>query len=73
MPADLTKRERQVLELVALGLTNRAIARQLGLRPATVKGYLESVYHKLGVENRAAAAVLWVRGEPGPASNEAAP
>lgn len=54
----LTARERQVLELVARGKENDAIALELGIAAATVAKHLEHVYEKLGVRNRTAAAAL---------------
>ncbi|MGZ4542139.1 MAG: response regulator transcription factor [Mycobacteriaceae bacterium] len=53
--AELTDREWQVLELVALGRTNRAIARTMAVSPRTVAKHLEHVYAKLNVTSRAAA------------------
>jgi DNA-binding CsgD family transcriptional regulator len=53
----LTAREAEILELVAAGLTNAAIAERLWISPGTVKKHLDNVYGKLGVANRAAAAV----------------
>jgi DNA-binding CsgD family transcriptional regulator len=52
----LTRRERQILEHVALGKENDEIALELGLASATVGKHLEHVYQKLGVPNRTAAA-----------------
>jgi two-component system, NarL family, response regulator DevR len=57
----LTPRERQVLGLLARGWTNREIAGDLGLAEKTVKNYVSMILVKLGVENRAAAAALFVR------------
>jgi len=54
----LTTRERQVLEQVAAGRGNAAIALVLGMAPATVAKHLEHAYRKLGVQNRTAAAAL---------------
>lgn len=54
--AALTAREREVLEWVAAGKTNRDIAAILGARPRTVEKHLERIYEKLGVETRTAAA-----------------
>jgi DNA-binding CsgD family transcriptional regulator len=51
--AGLTGRERQILELVALGRTNGSIARTLEVRPRTVAKHLEHIYRKLGVSGRA--------------------
>lgn len=53
--AALTDREIEVLELVAAGRTNVAIARTLQVSPRTVAKHLERIYRKLGVGNRAAA------------------
>jgi len=54
---DLTARERDVLELVAHGMTNQAIGRRLGISAKTVNTHLEHVYAKLGVSTRVAAVV----------------
>ena len=54
--ASLTARERQVLEWVAAGKTNRDIAAILGAKPRTIEKHLERIYEKLGVETRTAAA-----------------
>jgi DNA-binding NarL/FixJ family response regulator len=48
----LTPRETQVLELVADGLPNRAIATRLGVSDETVKFHLGSIFGKLGASNR---------------------
>jgi DNA-binding NarL/FixJ family response regulator len=53
--ADLTERERAVLDLVAVGLTNTEIARRLYLSEKTVRNYVSTVFAKLGVTDRAAA------------------
>jgi DNA-binding CsgD family transcriptional regulator len=60
-PAQLTERERDVLELVAQGLTNRDVARQLFISPLTVRKHLEHVYEKLGVRTRAGAVAAAFR------------
>ena len=51
----LTPRERQMLALVARGMTNREAAEQLGIGEESVKTYLERAYGKLGVSRRAEA------------------
>ena len=51
----LTDREREVLDLVAGGATNREIAERLFLSPHTIKEHTSSLYRKLGVRNRAEA------------------
>ena len=61
----MTSREREVLGLVAEGLTNKAIARQLAVSPATVKAHVERIIAKLGVTDRTQAAVLVARADIG--------
>lgn len=51
----LTTREREVLRLIADGLTHKDIAQRLFLSPLTVKWYSRQIYDKLGVKNRAQA------------------
>lgn len=53
----LTPREREVLQWVAAGKSNRDIAEILGASPRTVEKHLEHVFDKLGVETRTAAAM----------------
>jgi DNA-binding NarL/FixJ family response regulator len=53
----LTPREREVLELVATGATNREIAERLHLSPHTVKEHTSSLYRKLEARNRADAVL----------------
>ncbi|MBB6181505.1 DNA-binding response regulator [Pseudorhizobium flavum] len=53
----LTTRESEVLEWIAKGKSNRDIGEILGLSARTVNKHLEQIYVKLGVENRASAAV----------------
>ena len=57
--ANLTDRERKVLELLGEGLTNRQIAERLFLAEKTVKNYVTSVLAKLGMQRRT-QAVAWV-------------
>lgn len=54
---DLTLRERQVLQLIADGLTNKQIGVHLGLAEKTVKNYVSGLLAKLGMEHRTQAAV----------------
>jgi len=55
--SNLTTRERQVLELIAEGLTNRQIGDQLDLAEKTVKNYVSGLLAKLGMARRTQAAV----------------
>jgi DNA-binding NarL/FixJ family response regulator len=54
-PLPLSDREREVLELIAAGSTNREIAARLYLSPHTVKEHTSALYRKLGARNRAEA------------------
>jgi DNA-binding NarL/FixJ family response regulator len=56
----LSLRERQILALIADGLTNRQIGDRLTLAEKTVKNYVSSLLSKLGLEHRTQAAVLQV-------------
>lgn len=51
----LTRREREVIQLVDEGLTNAQIAAQLWISAGTVRRHLENVFAKLGVHTRTAA------------------
>lgn len=66
LPDCLTKREKGVVNLVAEGLTNRDISRQLNLSEHTVRNYLFKIYNKMGTSNRLelALSALDRRGEP---------
>ncbi|MEW6268459.1 MAG: response regulator transcription factor [Thermodesulfobacteriota bacterium] len=57
--AALTRRERQVLGYVALGISNRGIAEKLCLSEQTVKTHLTNIFDKLEVRNRWAAALAF--------------
>lgn len=60
-PSSLSEREEEILALVALGRTNAEIAEQLFLSIHTIRRHLESIYHKLDVHTRAAAAAAYLR------------
>ena len=55
----LTRREREIMDLVVLGMSNRAIAVHLFLAPKTVQNHINRVFAKLDVTNRAAAVSAW--------------
>jgi two-component system response regulator DevR len=65
---ELTLRERQILALIADGMTNRQIGEKLQLAEKTVKNYVSGLLDKLGLERRTQAAVYGMRrreaGEP---------
>jgi DNA-binding NarL/FixJ family response regulator len=56
-PKELTLRQRRVLELLASGLSNKLIARQLDISEITVKAHVSAIFRKLGVANRAEAGL----------------
>lgn len=53
----LTKREKEVLDHLARGCSNRQIARSLGITEPTVKNHLRNIFTKLGVGDRTSAVV----------------
>ena len=57
-PVYLTDREVDVLRLVALGMSDKLVARRLGIRPYTAKNHLRHVREKLAVPDRTAAVVV---------------
>lgn len=57
----LTDREREILELLAQGLSNKAIASRLYLSVRTVEGHLANIYSQLGVHSRTEAMLIAVR------------
>jgi DNA-binding NarL/FixJ family response regulator len=62
--AELSPREREVLDLVAQGLANKQIARRLGITERTVKAHVGSLFRRIGVADRTSAA-LWARDHLG--------
>jgi DNA-binding NarL/FixJ family response regulator len=61
----LTRREQQIAEHVARGLSNRQIAAECGISPETVKRHLASIYGKLAMTGRVGLAVhvIQTRGD----------
>ncbi|MBU3862854.1 response regulator transcription factor [Streptomyces sp. 4503] len=55
LPADLTRREREVLTLIGQGLPNQAIAERLFISEATVKTHINNLFAKAGIQDRADA------------------
>jgi DNA-binding NarL/FixJ family response regulator len=71
----VTRRQRQVLELVAQGKSNRQIASELGVREGTVRIHISAILRALGVRNRTEAALkatALLRGHPGGLGEHAA-
>ena len=60
----LTRRQLEVAELIARGMTNGQIARELVLTPGTVANHIEHILRRLDVPNRAAAATWLARERP---------
>lgn len=57
---NLTSRELDVLNCVSLGMSNKEIARHLGLSQETVKSYMNKIFLKLNVNNRTKASMWFV-------------
>ena len=64
----LTPREREVLEMIAFGMTNAEAARRLHLSVHAIKFHLAAIYRRLGVSNRTEAAVAYLRAHGAPPS-----
>ena len=59
--SQLSEREREVLRLLASGLSNRGIAQNLFLTEGTIKNYVSIIFSKLGMADRTQAAILAIR------------
>jgi DNA-binding NarL/FixJ family response regulator len=59
--APLSKREVQILQMVAYGATTKEVAHDLGISPHTVKTHLERIFEKLGANDRAQAVAIAIR------------
>src|SRR5687767_13758460 len=67
----LTPRRRELLELLAKGLTNDELAAALGISPATVRTHVSALLAALDVTNRTEAAAMYIAWEARPAQIEA--
>ena len=56
----LTPREKQIIRLVARGMSNKSVAQLLAISEATVHFHLKNIYRKLGVRNRTSTTVFIV-------------
>ena len=59
--SELTEREREILRLIATGITNKDIARQLFISSNTVKVHLRNIFAKIGVSSRTEAALYAIQ------------
>jgi DNA-binding NarL/FixJ family response regulator len=57
----LSRRELQILQMLAYGATTKEIAHQLGISPHTVKTHIERIFEKLGANDRAQAVAIALR------------
>ena len=64
----LTAREREIVDLISQGLSNKEVGRQLNVQEGTIKVHLHNMYTKLGVPNRTALLLWRLRATPAPAS-----
>ena len=65
----ISPRERQIVEFITAGCSNREIAARMGLRTQTVKNHLCRIYRKLGLPNRVQLAVFAVGHRTGDISS----
>ncbi|MDX6764609.1 response regulator transcription factor, partial [Streptomyces sp. F8] len=56
-PPDMTRREREIWQLLATGLDNAEIAAELDISVSTVKNHITGIFGKLGVRDRAQAVI----------------
>jgi DNA-binding NarL/FixJ family response regulator len=60
----ITPRQGQILDLAATGLSDKEIARRLGVAHSTIRTHLENFFRDQRVPNRYAAVTLWLRSHP---------
>ena len=58
MLSQLTDREKEVIKVIADGLTNKEIARELFISESTVENHIHNIYEKLEITNRAQAVAV---------------
>lgn len=63
-PMALSPRQREIMHLVAIGLSDKEIAARLQLSPHTVRTHLQRLYAQHGLRNRAEAAANWTKRVP---------
>ena len=62
MEGEITKTEQKVVELVLMGLSNKRIAKELGIVEGTVKLHLNRIFRKFGVATRVQLVLKVVKG-----------
>jgi two-component system nitrate/nitrite response regulator NarL len=67
-PASLTGRQRQIMHLVAMGLSNKEIGRRLNIADGTIKVHLHNIFDKLEITNRTALAAFAISQSENPES-----
>jgi DNA-binding CsgD family transcriptional regulator len=60
MATQLSPRQRQIIELVALGLSDKEISARLALSPHTVRTYMDRLFQHFGCRSRTRAVALWM-------------
>jgi DNA-binding CsgD family transcriptional regulator len=65
----VSPRQREIMLLLATGLSDKEIAARLQVSPHTVRTHLQRLYAQHGLRNRAEAAATWTRGRPEPAKD----
>ncbi|HEY4844719.1 MAG TPA: LuxR C-terminal-related transcriptional regulator [Candidatus Dormibacteraeota bacterium] len=63
MSAGFSPRQAEIVALIAGGLEDKEIARQLGVSVTTVRTHLQRLYRNIGVHNRSVATVKWLELE----------
>ncbi len=63
-PMHLTRRQAEILELVASGLSDKEIATRLGVSPRTIQSHLDRLFLQHGFHKRTAAVAAWLRERP---------
>jgi DNA-binding NarL/FixJ family response regulator len=71
-PQSLTRRECEILELLAVGHSDAAIANRLFISQRTVNNHVHAILNKLGAQNRTEAAATYARQRPVETEPEAA-
>jgi DNA-binding NarL/FixJ family response regulator len=65
----ISARQREILVLIAEGLSDKGIGRRLGMSARTVESHLQRLYQRHGVHTRAALVARWLRDESSSTTN----